>query len=197
MAFITENTNPDLFSTVNRATKTKINKIGNVLEGQIQTRKEAVAEETASKEALQGLAKQAYFEVNDENPGGAPVHTFDFGGLQVNFTNSYRIRDKQHADELVALLGQNHPLAAQILTSTVVNTNVDKLMDSPNSKQFVAYAKELSALNKRYGVQSMVDDTFAVSPAFHDMRHTLLTPEDNLEVDKVLPMTVAFSLIEG
>ena len=194
MAFITNEENPDLFDSLTKDTKAKVNKVADVLADQIAERQEIEDEELKSKTAIRPVAKQAYFEANEDNYGAQINHTFDFGtDLQVNFVNNYVIRDEDHVAEILELLGANHPLTEHLEQSVEVVTNVTELYDQ-NPKRYKAYADELSALNKRYGLQSYVEEEFGVDAEFHNARHELLTAEDNQELDKILPVQVQFTL---
>ena len=197
MAKITTIENPELFENLSYVPKAKITKIGEILENQITARQAAAEQENVSKAAVRPLAKQAYFEANEdvsEAAQTAAIHTFDFGQLQVNFVNAYVIRDKAHADEILDLLGDDHPLAAHIQVNHHVVVDVTTL--TTDTKKFVAYGKALSALNKQYGLQATVEDKFRVSEQFHDVRHEMLTAQDNLELDNILPVQVQFTLNE-
>jgi len=200
MSQITNNENPELFGGATKAAQTKVNKLADELIDLIETRKEIEAEEDDLKDRIRPAAKQAYFEANEdvsEEDQTAAIHTFDFNGLQVNFANKYEVVDEDHAAAIVDLLGKDHPLTDHLTLETVVTTDVTGLIATDdNEATFKAYGRELLALNKRYGVESNVEEFYGVTEDFHDARHELLDAEDNLALDELLPVQVHFSVID-
>ena len=190
MAFITNEANTELFSHLNKKTQAKAESLAENLAEVITERKEIVADEEAAKTAFKPVAKQAYFEQNETE--AVPAHTFDVGDLQVNFVNAYVIKDEDHASEIIELLGEDHPLVDEIVATTTVSIDVTEL----DKQDFIAFAKELKELKDAYGVKTVVDTKWSVTPEFHDKRHDLLTAEDNLSLDEVLPVQVQINVVE-
>lgn len=194
MATITNGENPELFGLEDRATKTKVNKLGADLLTKVETRKAAEALEEKAKLTIRPLARQAYFEDNEDSTvrEGNIDHTYDFAGFQVNFVNKYYIKDEAHARKIENLLGVNHPLARQIKLSRLIVVDVSNI----NGPQLSTYNHELNVLNRRYGVTGTVTEQYVVTDKFHDLRHELLTAEDNLTLDALLPVQVAFTIVD-
>jgi hypothetical protein len=193
MATITNTANPELSGYLNRAETKQVNSVVDVLTELIQIRRASEDKETQLKLKLKELLKPAYFKANTDAEEAADVnHTFDVGDLQVNFTNSYFIKDNQHMQQLVKLLGANHPLIESLKQQTKIVIDVTNLSEQDANK----LAKDVTADAVSYGVRPEVERKGFATKEFHDLRHVYLSPEDNIELDKDLPLVIQVAPIE-
>ena len=187
MANITNDINPSLNKLASPAVKRKVSNLANELETLIDERREVVNEEGEKKVELKEALKPLYFKFNTNARTASEVkHTFDVGPLQVNFTNAYFIGDTQHLQTLVKLLGNGHPLVDEIKETTKITVDVTDL----TPEQATALTKAITTEAINYDIRPQVDRVQSVTPEFHNLRHVYLTPEDNLQLDEELPLTI-------
>ena len=170
-----------------------IKTLANEVANSIADRRKIMAEEAVLKDNLKHQLKPIYFKHNNSAEKSEDVqHTFDVGGLQVSFANSYFIRGGGQAQQIRDLLGPNHPLAKSIKDITLLVVDVSDLSNEKATK----VARDIATLTVKHGIsRPVVDRTAVAMPEFHDLRHVYLTPEDNMTVDEVLPMVVQVASI--
>ena len=193
MSKITNESNTDLGSIIPKNKATSIHKITDLLSDAIESRKAAEANELKLKTALKELLKIYYFKYNtNAEELDEVVHTFDLNDLQINFVNQYFIKNKELADQLIELLGSKHPLADEIAENVSIKVNVTGLSDS----EAESLTKLITEDAVEFGVTPEVERVTNTSPDFHSLRHIVLTEEDNLKLDEILPLQTQVALIE-
>ena len=192
MSQISNDPNPKISKGLTQLETRKAKKIANTLFELIIKRQEMQAEETKLKADLKELLKPAYFILNEKATTPDQVnHTFDLHNLQINFVDQYFLKDDLALKNLEEVLGTKHPLL-QYLTETVkVNVDVSKL----NAEDANELAKDITTAAMEYGIKPGVSRTPEVLPGFHSARHIYLSADDNLELDKTLPVQMQTSVI--
>ena len=193
MSTITEHVNPALTGYLDSTDTTKAKKLGAVLQELIELRRQAEAKETEFKVELKNILKPAYFKYNEDAEKPSDVnHTFDLGDLQVNFTNSYFIRNAEHYKQLVTLLGEDHPLTKTIKERQKITVDVTNLADADAK----ALARDIAKATVDYSAPiPKVERVPATTKEFHDLRHIYLSVEDNLTLDEKIPIVIQVSPI--
>ena len=136
---------------------------------------------------MKELLKPAYFTVNqDAEDADEVLHTFDVENLQVNFTAAYFIKGDTHLQEIVKLLGANHPLVKELKETVKISVDVTNLPAADASK----LAKDITALAIEHDIRPVVDRKPFVTETFHSMRHVYLSPSDNTLLDETLPLVI-------
>jgi hypothetical protein len=137
------------------------------------------------KRELRTRASHQYFPLlrgRGEIPSSIEAHTADGRKLRVGFINKYAAV----ADEgpLVAILGEH---AGTLLRQTIkFKVDCDKVPEAALEPLYT----ELVALFARHGCPAALTHTEGIVPTkdFHTLRHTLLTPEQNLQFDQLCPV---------
>jgi hypothetical protein len=193
MSAISNYPNESLDLELSAAQQRQAGKLTAKLEQLIEVRRKAEKLEGELKVDLKDLLKPAYFGFNataeDQNE---VVHSFDVGGLQVNFVNSYVIKDSQHAQTLAKLLGEGHPLLDYIQDSQHLTVDLTGL----TKDEMLEVSRSITEATAEYGLRPTVKTSTVIDPEFHNERHVVLSAEDNLVVDKTLPVQVQVALIE-
>ena len=185
MAQITNEDNP-MLELISSESK-KADKLATLIREQVSMRSKAEEKETALKVELKELLKPAYFAFNEAAQDEDDVwHTFDVGGVQVDFTKAYFIKDKEHLKQLTDLLGSKHPLTDTINQTTKIVVDVSTL--TPTEAKDIATS--ITNATKAFGIRPTVESKAEAKQEFHDLRHIYLTPEDNMTVDEVLPLVI-------
>ena len=193
MATISNNANPALSGHLNFRETKQAKQLAAVLKEFIAVRRESEAKETQLKIQLKDILKPAYFGYNEGAQEASDVtHAFDVDDLQVNFTNSYFIKDNQHLQTLVKLLGAGHPLADTFKESQKITVDVTEL--SPQDAKDLAVRITNAAV--AYSISPKVERKAIATQKFHDLRHVYLSAEDNIELDKALPLVIQVAPIE-
>jgi hypothetical protein len=194
MSQITNTNNLSLDYLLKSKDSKKVNQAVKILAEFIAIRRESEESEQRLKQMLKDLLKPAYFTHNEEVDEEWVEHTFDVGQqLQFNFVNAYVIHDQEHVEELLDLLGDDHPLADEILENTKITLDVTDL--ELNEQKSLAKAITKLAYED-YRVKPEVERQYKTSEEFHTLRHVLLTAEDNMELDEVLPVQIQVNVIE-
>lgn len=193
MATISNQTNPVLAGQMNHKEIRRSKSIANKLEELIGIRRKAEALEVELKVTLKDILKPAYFSYNEDAIEASDVvHSFDLDNLQINFTTAYFIKDNAHLQTIIKLLGAGHPLADTITESAKVTVDVTDLSPADANE----LAKGITKLAVDYGIRPQVDRKAVAKQEFHDLRHVYLSKEDNLELDKDLPLVIQVTPIK-
>jgi len=194
MSQITNESNPEISDFLDKKNSKQATKLARLLEEYITARREAEDRENQLKAELKEMLTPAYFGVNeDAEQADDVVHTFDLGGLQVNFINAYQIKDDKHLVELLTLLGEGHPLADWIAQDASLAVDLSGL----SKEHIIELTQAITDLALDYDITPRVVTSAVATQEFHDMRHVLLTAEDNLALDEVLPVKVQIAKIQG
>jgi hypothetical protein len=196
MSQITNSPNTDLvLATFKSSAKErhKIEKLTDKLRELIVARRRLDKLEGDLKHELKEILKPAYFKYNEDVViSEEAVHTFDVNELQVNFVNAYFIKDKQHAQDIIELLGTDHPLTDHIVESQKITVDVTGLSEEDAN----TLARNITNDSWQYNIRPQVERKTVTSPEFHGLRHVILNQEDNLALDTVLPVQVQVVPIE-
>jgi len=188
MSTITEHANPGLTGYLNSTDANKSVKLAAILKELIDLRRKSEIKETEFKVELKDTLKPAYFKYNEDAEKATDVtHAFDIGDLQVNFTNSYFIRGSQHYQQLIKLLGEDHPLTQTLKESQKITVDVTSLSESDAK----ALARDIAKATVDYKAPIPKVERCAIATKdFHDLRHVYLTTEDNLALDAEIPIVI-------
>ena len=193
MSKITNEPNPEIIEGIGRKQAKYIENTADELAAVITQRRLLETEEAELKERLKSALKPAYFKLNEDATDTDNVnHTYDLEQLQVNFVNKYHLRDQTHVQELAKLLGSAHPLLKHLYTSAKITIDVTEL-DPQIANELAA---ELTKVAVNYNIRPQVVRSQEIGEGFHSERHVVLTAQDNLILDEVLPLQVQINTID-
>jgi hypothetical protein len=168
-------------------------------DGQVSELVGAILEQSAQLEALDGsvellkaeliaIAKSFYFQhFTGQHAIASSIEAHGEGGkvVRVGFSNSYRGTSDEAA--LVRLAGEH---AARFFKQTFEIKIKGDLIPEAAVKPLLA---ELQDLFARHGASSALTAKATIKPnkEFHTARHTLFSPEQNQELDKVVPVSAS------
>jgi hypothetical protein len=146
------------------------------------------------KDRLKAAARLSYFVSNDftDDATGDHAHSTVFSvegknqSVQLNFDAQYSL----NAERFEQL---SQTAARPYLEKHEVVTIDSYALHKTNQ---VSLYKELAAVCKKYGLTGIVDDKYVVNPDFHTARHSIISVDENLGIDEIMPVRVSVTVTD-